>query len=109
MSKTIAESVPGYMKDDFMMTCSVNGLSVSSYLGEGSFGLVYAGKRSMPYPEDVEGTNNYAIKLAWDVPKIHGQLEREVSVLQKFSHPNIVKAYQVIVNNRMHSIAQYNK
>ena len=85
---------------DFNMRCSENGLFLTKVLGEGSFGRVYSGTRSMPYMEDTEKKNQYAVKLTLDLPDIHEHLEREIRIQQELSHPNIVKIYQVIVKKK---------
>ena len=90
--------IPNYILTDFMRTCSKHGLKLSDTLGEGGFGRVYAGTRDEPYPEDEERTNNYAVKLTLDTEDTHEHLEREIRIQKELAHPNIVRIYQVIVN-----------
>lgn len=95
----MTEKITDEILRDFNMKCSENGLFLTKVLGEGSFGRVYSGTRSVPYKEDAEKKNQYAVKLTLDTQVIHEHLEREIRIQQELSHPNIVKIYQVIVKN----------
>ncbi|CAK94087.1 unnamed protein product (macronuclear) [Paramecium tetraurelia] len=80
---------------------------VNKTLGQGAYGIVYRGF----YQEDeTKQVAVKTIKIATisDTPKMIELIKREIAILQKINHPNIVRLYDVArTNNYLYMFLEY--
>lgn len=87
----------------FYELCKKNGIEIGEKIGSGGCGCVYEGTLTKPFPNDLSGSIQCAVKLTDYNEKNKKYVDQEINTQICLDHPNIVRVFAHYVKKREHT------